>query len=238
MAARSAASRLAAALLASRAARVTAKAPAVGAGSYCLYQAGARALTETVPYAADGGGGRRRFAPPAWLASMLPGMQPVRVAGKVNELQSIGPRMTEEHPHMHRPACIPPPPPLDRSPQTDAAAMFDLPPLAPGAVSVSLKSGVRRTTGERLENDWYQRMRENSDQALSAAWTVLAALQQEARSRPDGFGRHILVRAQLGRLVAFAWKQREGACMYVGLQPYHDVITGPAENWRPCHFPQ
>ena len=82
MAARAAASRVAAALSASRAARVGTKLLVTGTGSYGLYKAGEAAVTETVPYAAgDSGCGRRRFMPPAWLASMLPeDMQPVRQA--------------------------------------------------------------------------------------------------------------------------------------------------------------
>ncbi len=73
MAARSAASRLAA--TASRAARASGKALVAGSAAYGLYAAGGQALTESVPY-----GGRQRFAPPAWLESCLPDiLQPVRL---------------------------------------------------------------------------------------------------------------------------------------------------------------
>jgi len=58
---------------------------------------------------------------------------------------------------------------------------LNLPPLAPGEVKVAIDSSL-------ADNDWFRRMLEDSAQA------VLVALQQEARSRPDGFGRHILVR--------------------------------------------
>lgn len=75
-----AASRLAAALSTSPAARAGGKFLGAATGGYGLFNAGEQALTETVPYgAAAGGGERRRFAPPAWLASRLPeDMQPVR----------------------------------------------------------------------------------------------------------------------------------------------------------------
>jgi len=70
-------------------------------------------------------------------------------------------------------------------PQADAAAIYNLPPLKPGEVKI-----------HNLDTDapaWYQKLVQDSVLA------VFAALQQEARSCPDGFGRHILVRARLGR---------------------------------------
>ncbi len=71
------------------------------------------------------------------------------------------------------------------------AKELKLPPLEPGEVRLHgiIPSG--------LQADWFRQMLEDSAKA------VLAVLQQEARSRPDGFGRHILVRR--------GWAGREGS---------------------------
>lgn len=109
MAARAAASRLAAAFSASRAARTGSKLLATGSGAYGLYKAGEHAVTETVPYAAavDGsGGGRRRFAPPPWLASMLPKeYQPVSLTDTAHTLRACCRQASLTHLPLHPPRC-------------------------------------------------------------------------------------------------------------------------------------